>query len=51
MYKKYPVLDVELQETLSPFLQNKGKHLNPALQFVKTVCKVSYFLREVFGLI
>lgn len=40
MYKKYPVLDVELQETLSPFLQNKGKHLNPALQFVKTVCKV-----------
>jgi len=49
MHKKYPILDVELQETLSPFLQNKGKHLNPALQFVKTVCKVSYFHLEVFN--
>lgn len=42
IHKKYPVLDVKHQEMISPFLRNKEKHLNPALQFVKTVCKVSY---------
>lgn len=41
MYKKYPTIDVEdVDVALSPFLQNKEKHLNPALLFVKTVCKV-----------